>query len=344
MSDTGIVVPTAAFVKGNSGQCCTIGLDTSIFGEPMPQGIKHYTEAPITYLSLNQGATVGVPDHLISVRVIATGKDANDVLARTVSHDEEILDFGIQLNAGERLVFPANKLRISIHDLEHKNPKDANGYAPIANVVWTWLNLPRGIDVNAAQNQHALYFLESAGRRLDTVYHLWQQSVEIIEGAQKAIKSDSHSQVRVKMFQALGYAELVCLGLHRVVVMVRDTQSHFNISFDARSLCSLESKIAPALMAIRHAIEHIDERTLGNVRQSTHPDAYTIFDQAQFYTSDTITYGSHSLNLRQHILPTIVFCRNKLFQAVVSQAGETRSNNSPIVAFDGKGDDSESSQ
>ena len=308
----------------------------------MAQGIKHYTESPITYLSLNQSATVGVPDFFIDVRVMAIGKDGHDVLARTVSHNEDILDFGIQMNAGERLVFPADKLKISIHDLEFRNSKDSNGYAPIANIVWTWLHLSGGVD--PAQNQHVLYFLESAGRRLDTIYHLWLQSVDITKDFQQASNSESHSDLRAKMSQALGYAELICLGLHRVVEMVRDIPSHFSITFDPHSLHSLETHIVPALRAIRHAIEHIDERTLGNVRQNAHPDAYTIFDQTEFYESGTLTYGNHSLDLKRHILPTIVFCRDRLFQAVVSQSSESRSNNSPIIFFDNEDDDSESSE
>lgn len=295
--------------------------------------VLHYTESPITYLTLNHGPTPGVSDAALKVRVISIGRDGNDILARTVRHDEEILDFGINMQAGERLIFPPKKLTISIHDIEQENPEDNNGYAPIANTIWTWLHLPGGM--SSTQNQHALYYLESAGRRLDTVYHLCREALGMLKSSGDDISTEPYMQVRTNMFKALGYAELVCVGLHRVIEMVLDLPSRFNVQFDTSTLVR---GIAPALAAIRHAIEHIDERAIGNVHQRADRDAYTIFDQREFYISSALQYGNYSLNLNLHILPTILFCRDKLFQAVITQAGDARSNDDLIVALDGRGD------
>ena len=261
--------------------------------------------------------------------MISTGRDGNDILARTVAHDEDVLDFGIQMAKGERLLFPADELKISIHNIGQENPTDSNGYAPVANTIWTWLQLPGGI--GAVKNKHALYYFESAGRRLDTAYNLCMEALDIFDKSVQAIQTEPYMHVRAQMFQALGCAELMCVSLHRALDMLISIPNHFSVSLDT---AVAEAQIMPSLTAIRHAVEHIDERTVGNVNRRSRSDAYSIFDQREFFGSYTLTYATHSLNLRSHIIPTIVSCRGKLFQAVVDQAGEARSNNSAIVALD----------
>jgi hypothetical protein len=52
-----------------------------------------------------------------------------------------------------------------------------------------------------------------------------------------------------------------------------------------------------AVTQIRNAYEHIEDRALGNVHNTPHPDALTIFDHDRVVIDGVITYGSYQLDL-----------------------------------------------
>jgi hypothetical protein len=58
-------------------------------------------------------------------------------------------------------------------------------------------------------------------------------------------------------------------------------------------------EIRRALIEIRNAYEHIDDRARGRIRERPHPDALSIFDWTALFQEGVIRYGAHQLSLDQ---------------------------------------------
>ena len=89
-----------------------------------------------------------------------------------------------------------------LRDIEAAHRPDPDGYAPVSNVLWTWLTV--GLPPNPA----AFRYLFAAARRLDTAHSLQVQVLAMLESC-----GGASIKARQKVFDALGLAELMCVAL-----------------------------------------------------------------------------------------------------------------------------------
>ena len=92
---------------------------------------------PIRFIGLNLTPEVGADDTLVGVRVVPAGRDGNVVLGRTLGWDETDAGEAITVRPGETLRFPPGSIRVSLRDVDKESKPGSDGYAAIANTIWT---------------------------------------------------------------------------------------------------------------------------------------------------------------------------------------------------------------
>ena len=81
-------------------------------------------------------------DFLFASRIVPIRREGNFVYARTLRRGEADTGEVVNLEQGDRLVFPAGGFEVDSRDIdEHYNPKIHGGYRPVANTVWTWYRI-----------------------------------------------------------------------------------------------------------------------------------------------------------------------------------------------------------
>ena len=278
------------------------------------------TNKPITYLSRNLGPDAGSNDALIGVRVVPAGRDGDKVLCKTLNYGEPDSGDGITLCPGEKLLFPAGNVKITIQDIDRENKPGTLGYAAVANTVWTWMQF------GAPPNPDLFRFLFAAARRLDVAYI---HCVNVLRGLGGS-SDEPYIKTRARLFKALGYAESMCVALNRSTNMIQAMPAKFSVT---TAVPNTIGTILPALKEIRNAFEHIDERAFGNVHNKQHPDALSIFDQKDFASSGVLSYASYSLDLKKDVVPALISSRQFIFDVAVEKAGSAKTLNAPIEFF-----------
>ena len=277
---------------------------------------------PIRYISFNIGPNVGDNDALIGVRVVPAGREGNKVLGKTLNYGEPDSGEAITVRPGEKLLFPAGNVKITIQDIDRENSPGPDGYAAVSNTVWTWLQ-------DGPSPDPALFrFLFAAARRLDTAHDLCFNALNELGSR----PDEPFIKTRARIFKALGYAELMCVALNRAIRMIKAIPPEFSVSV---ALPNTVDAIFPALKEIRDALEHIEERALEivNARGDHHPDALTIFDQNDFFASGVLRYADQSLDVRAEVIPALIASRKFIFEVAVEKAGAVRTLNVPIEFF-----------
>jgi hypothetical protein len=272
----------------------------------------------IRYLAVNLTPEVGANDALLGVRVVPAGRNGTKVFGRTLADGEQDSDEPVTFYpyAGEELHFPSGSVQISLRDLDRGNQPGPDGYAPVANTLWTWL-------VFGAPPDPALFrFLFAAARRLDTAHALCADVLGALTD-----RPEPFIKFRQRLFAALGLAELMCIALGRAIDMLRSIPSQFSVPM---TLPETVTTFFPALREIRNAFEHIEDRALGNVHGKPHADALSVFDQRDLISSGVLRYASHSLDLRSEVLPMLVDSRRVVLEVAAATAGAARTLNVPV--------------
>jgi hypothetical protein len=261
----------------------------------------------------------GANDAMVAVRVVPAGRDGNRVFGRTLAPDEP--DSGEALTffpyAGEELHFPAGSVQIVLRDVDRTSPGGPDGYAPVANTLWTWLM------VGAPPDPALLRFLFACARRLDTAHALYANVVEALTG-----RPDPFIKARHRVFAALGQAELMCVALGRAIDMMTNVPSQLTAPV---VLPAISATVTLALREIRNAFEHIEDRAVGNVRGKPHVDALSIFDQRDLISHGVLRYAAHSLDLRTDVFPMLIEVRRAVLNSAIAASGSGKSINVPLA-------------
>ena len=276
---------------------------------------------PIRYLSLNLSPNVGVDDILVGVRVVPVGREGDTVIGRTLNYGEPDPGDAIIVRPGEKLLFPVGNLTITIQDIERENFPESYGYAPVANMVWTWFQC------GASSDEELFRFLVAAARRLDTAHNLCADALNNLGSR----PGEPFMKTRARMYKALGYAELMCIALNRAIRMIKVVPSKFPISDSELTIPEKLDAIFPALKDIRDALEHIEERvfSISGTRGRKHPDALTIFDQSDFASHGVIRYADHALDIRTDVIPALIISRQFIVEATIKKTGNQMTLNKP---------------
>ena len=270
---------------------------------------------PITYISVNLGPEAGSDDAIVGVRVVPIVRKGRTVYGRTLNHGEPDSGEAISVTPGDTLIFPQGSVKITITDVDRYSEAEEDGYAPVANTVWSWLAIPPptfGASVH--------HYLLAAARRLD-IAHV--NCVGALRGLAESSGQSSFLKSRAVLFDALGHAESMCISLARAIRMIRQGEARVSVKVPVPTAVMA---IEDAVKSIRDAFEHIDERAGGTVRQQGSNDAMSVFDQSDFFSSGILRYARHSLDISGEAVPAMVAGRQFIVEAAAAE-GSTKTIN-----------------
>ena len=278
---------------------------------------------PVTYISVKLSADMGVDDILVAVRVVPDGREGRTVFGRTLKANEDDRGQGIELRKGDNLVFRPGSIEIRLEDVDKRSPQAQDGYRPVANTIWTWLQ------TFSPPEPELFRYLFATARRLDTAHSLCEAVAHVSCGPE----GETFIHARERWFKALGYAEMACIALNRGLGMATSCQEKSGIELPIPKILVA---ILPATKAIRNAFEHIDERASGKLRGKDDPDALSIFDQSDLISDGVIRYGKHALSLRSESIETLIQARSYIF-AIAAGTAEARPCSEGAVQHPGTG-------
>ena len=272
---------------------------------------------PVTHISIHTGPD-GESAFLAGIRVVPAGRNGSHVYGRTLNHGEPDSGEGIDVEVGETLEFPPGSVSVTMADVDHYSKAGDDGYAPVANTVWTWLAIPP-----LESDQTTVNYLLAAARRLDAAHTHWTR-------AQSSLNDSRNEQgfpAREAMFDALGHAESMCVALGRAIRMIAHARATISASEPVpQEITSIEH----AVKAIRDAFEHIDERAVGKARQENSSDAMSVFDQSDFFASGVLRYAGYSLDISHEAIPAMIAGRRYII-ATATRAGLRKTITGPIT-------------
>ena len=175
---------------------------------------------PITYISINLGPDVGANDSVIGVRVVPDGRNGPEVYGRTLSADEPDTGVGITVETGDKLVFPAGSVKFTLRDVDKHALPGSDGYSPVANTVWTWLQIP------PPPTEDFFHYMLAAARRLDAAHALYVSTLRQLTSD----PGEPFMRTRVRTFYALSSAEAMCITLNRALTMISIAQAKLSVN------------------------------------------------------------------------------------------------------------------
>ena len=261
-------------------------------------------------------------EFLFGGRLVPIKREGNIVYARPLRPGEKDTGETVKLQAGDRLVIPAEELVFNSREIDaYYNPKGFGGYAPVANTVWTW-------DQIKTERLDFFLFFFSLSRRADAAHTLWASAMQARGKAQE----EGGIPRRQEAFNALATAEMAVIALHRCIRMVYELIEKFCPELEVPK--SVE-KICIPVQEIRHAFEHIDERAAGKVGPSAknHPEALTIFNQPDFVESSILRYREHVLNFESEVITALLDCRELIMCAIDVRAARQWDEQDPVKSI-----------
>lgn len=249
---------------------------------------------------------------LLAGRLVPDGVEGKTVYARSLRYGEEDLGQKVVVPAGYELAMRPGALVVNVNQIDDLSRTGLGGYAPVANTVWTWYQFGQ-------HPQNFLHFIFSFARRLDTSHALWASAIEERDHA----KELPGIEARVGFISALATAEVAVVALHRAIRMAHSLVAKYRP--DLRVPGSADIVLEP-LKQIRDACEHIDERAESRSGQASKcdPDAWTIFDQPEFFSSGVLTYKEYSLDFKRDVLSALLDCRGLVMEAMSSSPPDHR--------------------
>ena len=269
---------------------------------------------PITFIGVNLGPEVGTDDTVVGVRVVPFRREGRTVYGRTLNYGERDNGEAILVEPGDTLIFPQGSVKVMLADVDRYSEPESDGYAPLANTVWTWLAIPpRSFSLSGS------HYLLAAARRLDMAHVHCSAALRTLQDC----PGKPFVKARALMFDALGHAESMCIALSRVIGMTQQANAKFSIRAPVPKVIT---GVEPGVRSIRDAFEHIDERAEGRARHEGPGDAMSVFDQSDFFVSGVLRYAGHSLDIQGEAVPAMVAAR-KFIADAAAEAGKTKTIN-----------------
>jgi hypothetical protein len=259
---------------------------------------------------LHTTGEVGRKDDILTwVRVVPDGRNGSEVYGRTLLPDEPDTGLAPQLRPGDKFVLRAGSLTFSVDSVDTSTAiKFEDGYASIANTVWTWLSLYPNLTSKVVPDEVSRFLLSTA-RRLDASY----KAFSLIHSKLKELETVEYGiQQRNLIFEIMGLVEIAIVAMNRALQMA--LQVHERYSINVHFPDSVRDKL-PTLKEIRNAYEHIEDRALGFVRGKPHIDALSIFNYERLFKEGIATYGPHELDIYHEAIPLLIDTRQYLKEA-----------------------------
>jgi hypothetical protein len=226
---------------------------------------------------------------MTSIPVVEIRRDVmrQEIWLRSLKPGEPDPPERVRVPWGYTVTVDPGSIVLDIDRIDGMTPTGADGYAPLANTIWTWMNLQQTPGVDALAR-----FLLAAARRLDVAHRCFDS----VRADMDRLNAESAGpNIRAVVFEIVGQVEIMVIALSRAVDMAVKLNSVVPITTTVPlSVFAAKS----TLTIIRDAYEHIEDRALGRVRNTAHKHALTIFDWTSLLREDAITYGDQRLELR----------------------------------------------
>jgi len=287
-------------------------------GEPLPATpivVEHgdivVPFVPIHSTGINTTPTVGDrTGFVIGVPVIEVRRDddAKVVFARTWRLAEPKPARRLRLPFGYQLTIGPGDLTLELEWIDQMFPMGEDGYAPLANTIWTWMAIGPGPDTEVLTR-----YLLAAARRLDAAHRSFQR---IRQRLDEFDPDDPGPVTRLAIFEIVGDIETTIITLSRAVDMAMQVA---NLATITTPIPASLAAVSGSLRKIRNAYEHIEDRAQGNINRKPSPEqALTIFDWTTLFNEGAITYAGERLELSD--VPVVLLDTRGFLKAAASEA------------------------
>ena len=240
---------------------------------------------------------------LLSGRLVPAGSDENTVFARSLRPGEKDSGEAVHVPAGKRLVIRAGHLSFRSDEIDARSPKGRGGYAPVADTIWTWYRFM------GAKDQSLLMTLLAAARRLDATHVFWSATMDALE---ESAALDGIER-RSTLFRALAMAEVTVISLSRGVEMLYCLEERFGLGLQIpEEIVALRG----TLRRMRNALEHIDDRAVGEAKDGTADQAMSIFFQPLFVDKGVLTYAGEGVMFATGVPVALCHCREAIMSVI----------------------------
>lgn len=282
--------------------------------EPEPSRIPTFdgdvieVATAISHVSLNTTAEPGDnTGFLLGLRLIETRRVGSKVYAKTLRIGDRDDGSRVHLGPGDELAIES--LTVEFEHIDTLEEPTESGHIPLTPALVVWYSI-------GSHEPVRIRYLVAAARRLDAA------NIDSISA--RATLAQIHNeglpgpQLRRAGLEILSRAELTVIALSRAIDMV--TKAPQALATRVKIPAVIAEK-ATAVTQIRHAIEHIDERALGQVNKKTHAAALTLFDQRRLLEEGVIGYDDHELNLADDV-PILIAAARQFILDVAIEAGD----------------------
>ena len=240
---------------------------------------------------------------LLLGRLVPAGSDENTVFARSLRPGEEDTGETVHVPAGKRLMIRPGDLSFDSDEIDSRSPKGRAGYAPVADTIWTWYRIV------GAKGQSLLMMLLAAARRLDATHVFWSATMDALEESATLAGIERRST----LFRALAMAEVTVISLSRAVAMLYHLEEKFSLGLQIPQ--EIES-FKDTLRQMRNALEHIDDRAMGEAKDGTVDSAMSIFLQPLFVDNGVLTYAGKDVVVTTGVPVALGHCRQVLISVI----------------------------
>ena len=247
---------------------------------------------------------LGPDDELLLLgRLVPAGSDENTVFARSLRPGEEDTGEAVHVPAGKRLMIRAGDLSFNSDEIDARSPQGRGGYAPVADTLWTWYRLV------GAKDQSFLMMVLAAARRLDATHAFWSATMAALDES----ASLAGIERRSTLFRALAMAEVTVISLSRSVQTLYRLEERLDLGLQIpEEIDSLRA----TLQRMRNALEHIDERAMGEARDGTAESAMSIFFQPHFVDQGVLTYAGEGMLFTEGVPVALGHCREVIMSVI----------------------------
>ena len=225
------------------------------------------------------------------------------MFARSLRPDEADSGEAVQVPAGKQLVIRSGDLSFSSEEIDARSPEGRGGYAPVADTIWTWYKLM------GAKDQSLLMMLLAAARRLDASHVFWSATMDALEESATLEGIERRST----LFRALAMAEVTVISLSRAVEILYRLDERFALGLQIPE--EIDS-FRDTLRRLRNALEHIDDRAMGEARDGTANSAMSIFFQPLFVDKGVLTYAREGVVFTTGVPVALGYCRQVIMSVI----------------------------
>lgn len=282
----------AVFVKREGSYLLVRQMDP---GEPEPEPIPAHdgdeleVAQAISHIGFNTVQEGGPETFMHGVRVVQVRREPGVVYARTLRKGEPDLGSRIHAYPGEQIKFEEGAIVAELDHIDELTEPTDSGYVPLTPALSIWFSI--GI-----HDDNRVRYCMAAARALDSVNY---RLIDVEAGEQRLSEEGLGGRIiRAHIVRLIADVESALISLGRAVRMVHKAASLIGTTTPVPPLVT---KLGPAINEIRHAYEHVEERSVGKVHQKVDPNALMIFDHARLLTQDEIAYGGHVLNIKTDV-------------------------------------------